>query len=183
MSRVVGGAQTLSKMRSRFPSAYPESLWFAHDGVSVVSPQGDIYVDWIASLGAISLGYNDPEVDDAVKHQVSKGPIFSLPDTRLEESVAEKLCDLIPCAEAVRFVKTGSEATEAAIRVARAYTGREVVLQCGYHCYSDDTEILTPDGFKRFKDVRVNDLVATRNPDTREMQYQYVDEVVDAPYS
>src|SRR3990167_2672841 len=135
MSRVVGGANTLSKMRSRFPSAYPESLWFAHDGVQVVSDQGKVFIDWIAALGAISLGYNDPEVDEAVQRQVYRGPIFSLPDIRLEESVAEKLCDLIPCAEAVRFVKTGSEATEAAIRVARAYTGREIVLcvQGQYH--------------------------------------------------
>lgn len=134
MSRVVGGANTLSKMRSRFPGSYPVSLVQGR-GARVEDSAGRDYIDWICSLGALSLGYLNYMVDRAVGAQVRKGPIFSLPDVELEERVAGQLCELVPCAEAVRFVKTGSECTEAAIRVARAYTGREVVLQCGYHSW------------------------------------------------
>lgn len=132
MSRVVGGAQTLSKMRDRFPGAYPRSL-VKGSGAYVWDSDRRWYRDWISALGAISLGYCDDVVDAAVIDQVRRGSIFSLPDIELEEAVAEQLCALIPCAEAVRFVKTGSEATEAAIRVARAATGRDVILTCGYH--------------------------------------------------
>lgn len=132
MNRVVNGAQTLSKARDRFPGAYPRSLVRGR-GAQVADDRGQWYTDWICALGAISLGYHDAEVERAVHRQASDGPIFSLPNVGLEEAVAEQLCSLVPCAEAVRFVKTGSEATEAAIRVARAATGRDVVLVCGYH--------------------------------------------------
>ena len=128
---IPGGSQTLSKQQGRFPGAYPRSLVYGR-GVEV---HGDEpahtrrwYIDWIAGLGAISLGYHDRAIDAAVMEQVEDGPIFSLPNVALEERVAQRLVDLIPCAESVRFVKTGSECTEAAIRVARAATGREIIL-------------------------------------------------------
>lgn len=129
---IPGGAQTLSKMRGRFPGAYPRSL-VGGSGATVCDSEGFWYVDWICALGAVTLGYNDDQVDEAVREQVAAGPIFSLPNVALEERVAQRLVDLIPCAESVRFFKTGSEATEAAIRVARAATGREIILCCGYH--------------------------------------------------
>lgn len=129
---VIGGANTLSKMRGRFPGVYPRSL-VSGSGSIVTDDQEREYIDWIAGLGAVSLGYGDAEVNARVRFQVGQGPIFSLPDVELEERVAQRLVDLIPCAESVRFLKTGSECTEAAIRVARAATGRDVVLTCGYH--------------------------------------------------
>src|SRR3990167_7407393 len=70
-------------------------------------------------------------VHECVRQQVACGPIFSLPSRGLEERVAQQLVDLVPCAESVRFIKTGSEATEAAARVARAATGRGVILTGG----------------------------------------------------
>lgn len=132
MPTSVGGAQTLSKMRERFPGSYPRALVRGR-GARVRDNAGKWYVDWSCALGAVSLGYNHPGVDAAVVSQVRDGPIFSLPDFVLEETTAYALVDMIPCAESVRFLKTGSEATEAAIRVARAYTGRDVVVACGYH--------------------------------------------------
>ena len=137
---IPGGAQTISKMRGRFPSAYPQSIVSANRGPLVADARGRVYLDWICALGAISLGYHDEAVDQAVHDQVDAGPIFSLPNIELEERVAQRLVDLIPCAESVRFVKTGSEATEAAGRVARAATGRELVVCCrgqyhGWHSW------------------------------------------------
>ena len=123
---------TLSKSRSRFPGAYPRSIRSA-GGARVLDEDALLYVDWNGALGAVSLGWGDAAVDAAVHAQVSRGPLFSLPSVAVEERAARPLADLVLCAEAVRFFKTGSEATEAAVRVARAATGRDVVLSCGYH--------------------------------------------------
>ena len=135
MALIPGGSQTLSKQRSRFPGAYPRSL-SRGDGAQVWGDGQGPLIDWICGLGAISLGYHDDAVDHAVyKQMLEAGPIFSLPDVVLEERVAQRLVDLIPCAESVRFFKDGSSSTEAAIRVARAHTGRDVVLCAGYHSW------------------------------------------------
>jgi glutamate-1-semialdehyde aminotransferase len=82
------------------------------------------------------LGYNDPDVNAAVHEQVDRGPAFSL-CTPVEVEVAELLVAMIPAAEQVRFLKTGSEATTAAVRLARAFTGRDHIAQCGYHGWHD----------------------------------------------
>jgi glutamate-1-semialdehyde aminotransferase len=88
------------------------------------------------ALGPIILGYSDPGVNAAVHAQVDRGPVFSL-CCPLEVEVAELLVSMIPCAQGVRFLKTGSEATTAAVRLARAFTGRDRVAQCGYHGWHD----------------------------------------------
>lgn len=131
MALTPGGSQTLSKQAGRFPGATPRFLERG-DGAYVWTPEGDRLIDWVCALGAVSLGYNHPAVTEAVVDRARNGAIFSLPH-RLEGEVAQRLVDLIPCAESVRFVKTGSEACEAAVRVARAATGRDIVLTCGYH--------------------------------------------------
>jgi glutamate-1-semialdehyde 2,1-aminomutase len=87
-------------------------------------------------LAAITLGYNDPDVTNAVKAQLEEGTIFSLPH-ELEIKVAEKIVEMVPCAEMVRFGKNGSDATAGAIRLARAYTKRDHVAVCGYHGWQD----------------------------------------------
>jgi glutamate-1-semialdehyde 2,1-aminomutase len=78
------------------------------------------------------LGSNDPDVTAAVRAQLDDGIIFSLPHP-IETYVAEKIIEMVPCAEMVRFGKNGSDATSGAIRLARAYTGRDHVVVCGYH--------------------------------------------------
>ena len=72
----------------------------------------------------------------AVAAQLKEGVIFSLPHP-IEMEVAEKLVELVPCAEMVRFGKNGSDATAGAIRLARAFTGRDHVAVCGYHGWQD----------------------------------------------
>src|SRR2546428_10433471 len=88
------------------------------------------------ALGPISLGHNYPAVSEAVRRQIEEGTILSLAHP-LEVEVSELLVEHVPCAEMVRFAKNGSDATSGAVRVARAYTGRDVVAICGYHGWQD----------------------------------------------
>jgi glutamate-1-semialdehyde aminotransferase len=142
--RVVPGAsQTLSKGASMFvEGAYPVFLERGH-GCRVWDVDGHEYVDYILGLASITLGYAYPAVTEAVARQLERGSIFSLPHP-LEVEVAERLTELIPCAQMARFLKTGSEAAVAALRVARAATGREVVVFCGYHGWADWYAVITP---------------------------------------
>jgi glutamate-1-semialdehyde 2,1-aminomutase len=87
-------------------------------------------------LGAVSLGHGRPEVVAAITKQVTQGTSFSLMHP-LEITLAEKIVEMVPCAERVRFGKNGSDATSACIRAARAKTGRKHVARCGYHGWQD----------------------------------------------
>jgi glutamate-1-semialdehyde 2,1-aminomutase len=130
------GSQTFSKSRVALPlGAAP--LFVTHGkGGHVWDVDGNEYVDLVCGLGCVTLGYCDPFVDAAVREQLDVGMTFSLPHP-LEAIVAETLIEVIPCAERVRFGKNGSDATSAAIRLARAHTGREHILMCGYHGWHD----------------------------------------------
>jgi len=97
---------------------------------------GNRYVDMVCGLLAVVLGYQDPDVDAAIREQLTNGISFSLA-TKLETELAERLVELIPCAESVRFGKNGTDATSAAVRLARAFTGRERIAVCGYHGWQD----------------------------------------------
>ena len=88
------------------------------------------------ALAPILLGYCDPDVDQAIKNQLEKGISFSMPTT-LETELAERMIEMIPCAQAVRFGKNGSDATSAGIRLARAFTKRDKIIACGYHGWHD----------------------------------------------
>jgi glutamate-1-semialdehyde 2,1-aminomutase len=130
------GSQTFSKSRLQFPVPYAPMFLDRGKGGRVWDVDGNEYVDLMCGLLPISLGYCDPDVDAAIIKQVGKGISFSLA-TELESEVAEKMVNLIPCAEKVRFGKNGTDATSAAIRLARAFTGRDHVLVCGYHGWQD----------------------------------------------
>jgi len=88
------------------------------------------------ALGPIVLGYAHPKVNEAIRRQLEKGSLASL-QSPLEVAVAEKLVEHVPCAEMVRFMKSGAEATAVAVRIARGYTGREKVISCGYAGWHD----------------------------------------------
>ena len=129
-------AQTFSKSYRYFmPGESPMYIDHA-EGSKVYDVDGNEYIDFICCLGPITLGYNYPAVNEAVIEQLNKGIIFST-QAPVECELAEKLVEVIPCAEMVKFVKNGSDATTAAIRLARAYTGRERVAMCGYHGMHD----------------------------------------------
>jgi glutamate-1-semialdehyde 2,1-aminomutase len=137
-----GGSQTLSKRPAAFPSHMPQFA-VRGEGPYLIANDGRRYLDWIGSLGATPLGYSHPKIIDAVTRQLRNGAIYSLPSIR-EAEVAEQLVDVIPCAEQIRFLKTGSEACSAAVSIARAATGRDLILcdDIGYHGWHDTFRIL-----------------------------------------
>jgi glutamate-1-semialdehyde 2,1-aminomutase len=129
-------SQTFSKSLVQFPVGAAPMFIERGQGSSVWDADGNQYVDYINGLLCVLLGYRDRDVDAAVAHQLTQGVSFSLPH-RLEMEVAERIIDLVPCAEMVRFGKNGSDATAGAIRLARGYTGRDHVAVCGYHGWQD----------------------------------------------
>lgn len=130
------GSQTFSKSKTQYPFGVSPFFISRGQGSRVWDVDGNEYIDFINSLAAVTLGYNDPDVTAAVRAQLEDGIIFSLPHP-IEMQVAEKIVEMVPCAEMVRFGKNGSDATSGATRVARAYTGRDRVAVCGYHGWQD----------------------------------------------
>jgi glutamate-1-semialdehyde 2,1-aminomutase/spore coat polysaccharide biosynthesis protein SpsF len=139
---ISGGVQTLSKQPNKFiEGQYPIYLE-GGTGCYVYDDQY-AYIDYPCGLGAILLGHGNFEIGMAIIDRMAQGHLFTLPH-RLETELAEKLHKLIPCAEQMRFLKTGSEATSAAIRIARSYTRRDGIAYCGYHGWHDWFTIDTP---------------------------------------
>jgi glutamate-1-semialdehyde 2,1-aminomutase len=130
------GTQTFSKSKTQYPFGVSPYFIERAQGSHAWDVDGNEYIDFINSLAAVTLGYNDPDVTKAVQAQLQQGTIFSLPHP-IEVLVAEKIVEVVPCAEMVRFGKNGSDATSGAIRVARAYTRRDRVAVCGYHGWHD----------------------------------------------
>src|SRR3954447_1324802 len=130
------GSQTFSKSKTALPVGSAPLYAARGDGGRLWDIDGNEYVDLVAGLAAVTLGYRDARVDEAVLAQMQLGVTFSLP-TSLEAEVAEKIVEVVPCAEAVRFGKNGSDATSGAIRLARAFTSRDRIAVCGYHGWHD----------------------------------------------
>ncbi len=139
------GSQTFSKSPTHLPVGASPLFLQRGDGAYVWDIDGHRYLDMISGLACVLLGYRDPDVDAAVTRQLASGITFSLAHP-LEAEVAERLVDWVPCAEQVRFAKNGSDVTAAAIRLARAATGRERVAVCGYHGWHDWYIGATPGG-------------------------------------
>lgn len=129
-------AQTFSKSYRYFCQGIAPSYMDHGEGCYIYDVDGNKFIDFMCALGPITVGYNDSTVNEAVINQVKKFASGSL-QSELEVELAEELCRIIPCAEMVRFVKNGGDATTAAVRLARAFTGRDVVLMSGYHGMHD----------------------------------------------
>jgi len=129
-------SQTFSKGPSQFIQGVAPVFLERGEGSHIFDVDGNEYIDYGMALGPIILGHNYPVVTNAVKKILEKSTTFTLPH-RLEIELAELLCEIIPCAEMVRFGKNGSDATSGAVRVTRAYTGRDRVVCCGYHGWQD----------------------------------------------
>ena len=106
------------------------------EGCLLWTPDGRRFVDCTMALGAVGIGYADAAVTRAVQLAAAAGNVTGLPH-RLEVEVAERLVEMIPCAEQVRFLRTGAEATAAAVRIARTATGRTHIIACGYFGWLD----------------------------------------------
>jgi glutamate-1-semialdehyde aminotransferase len=133
---IPGGTQLISRRPTRF--AYGVSPVYARraQGARFWDVDGNEYIDWVSGIGAIILGYCDPVVDEAVREQIACCTMYSV-NHELEVELAEELVRTIPCAEMVRYAKTGGEACAMAVRIARGATGRDRVLFCGYHGWHD----------------------------------------------
>jgi len=129
-------SQTFSKSYLQFIKEEAPLFATHAKGAEIWDVDGNKYTDMISSLLPVVLGYGYPAVDNAIKGQLKKGIIFSL-SSPLEYELAKLLIKHIPSAEMVRFGKNGSDVTTGAIRVARAYTGRDYVAVCGYHGWHD----------------------------------------------
>ena len=106
-------------------------------GAHLIDADGNEFIDFLCGYGPIILGYRDKEVDDAVYKQISeKGFCFTLTQ-KYQNLLAKKLNQIIPSSEMSIFLKTGSDATTAAIRIARAHTKKLKVMRCGYHGWHD----------------------------------------------
>jgi glutamate-1-semialdehyde 2,1-aminomutase/spore coat polysaccharide biosynthesis protein SpsF len=134
--RIPGCAQTFSKAPISFVQGVAPSFLSRAKGAYVWDVDGNRYIDFILGLGPAILGHSDDAVNAAIREQLEAGTAFSLPHP-VEVELAELLCEIIPCAEMVRFGKNGSDVTAAAVRVSRAYTGRDLVARCGYHGWQD----------------------------------------------
>jgi len=124
------GASTISKA----PLVRPQepAVIVRGKGCRIWDDTGREFIDYRLALGPVTLGYCHPAVDEAVRKQLESGIVFGHCHP-LEAEVAELLCEVVPCAEQARFLKTGGEAIAACILAARAYTGREHVIQVGYN--------------------------------------------------
>jgi glutamate-1-semialdehyde aminotransferase len=135
-ARIPGGAQTNSKRPSQFALGGYPIYAERGEGGCIVDVDGNRYIDLVQALGPVILGYCHPAVDAAIAAQLQRGILYGLMSP-LEVECAELLAEVIPCAEMVRFFKGGGEATAAAARTVRGYTGREIILNSGYRGWPD----------------------------------------------
>ena len=124
------GSSTSSKSARLLPEE--PVVMLRGKGCRVWDADGREFIDFKNGLGPVTLGYCFPAINEAVKAQLENGIVFGTPST-LECEVSEMMCEIIPCAEQAKFLKTGGEACAACIRLARAYTGRDHIIQIGYN--------------------------------------------------
>ena len=134
---IPGGTQLLSKRPEMFlPDNWP-SYYSKVKGAEVWDLDGNKYTDMsYMGIGACILGYADPDVDNAVKTAVDNGSMCTL-NCPQEVELAELLCNIHPWAQMARYARSGGEAVALAVRIARARTGRDKVVFCGYHGWHD----------------------------------------------
>lgn len=134
---IPGGTQLLSKRPEMFlPGKWP-AYYSKAKGCEVWDLEGNHYYDvCIMGIGANVLGYANEEVDECAKKAIDNGSMCTL-NAPEEVLVAEKILELHPWADMVRFAKAGGEAMAMATRIARAYTRKDIVLVCGYHGWQD----------------------------------------------
>lgn len=125
---IPGGAHTYSRGYDQYPTNAPEILERGR-GVYIFDPRGKKYLDYGMGLRAVNLGYAESEIDEAAIKQIRNGTNLTRPSL-IELEAAELLIDLIDSVDMVKFTKNGSTAVTAAVKLARAFTGRDLVAQC-----------------------------------------------------
>jgi glutamate-1-semialdehyde aminotransferase len=137
MEYIPGVTQLLSKRPDQFGQDIWPTYYSRARGSKIWDVGGKKYLDMsISGIGANVLGYCDPDVDGQVIRAIRKGNSTSL-NSPADVNLAELMLDIHPWASKVRYARTGGEAMAIAVRVARAATGRDIVLFCGYHGWHD----------------------------------------------
>ena len=133
---IAGGVNSPARA---FKAVGGSPVFFARgSGAHLYDTAGKSYIDYVGSWGAMILGHAHPQVLDAVRQAIAKGLSFGAPTT-VETALARKICELMPAIEKVRMVNSGTEAAMSAIRLARACTGRDIIIKfegC-YHGHAD----------------------------------------------
>ena len=156
--KIIPGGVTSARHPSKFVLGKYPIFMNRGKGSHVWDVDGNEYIDWIVSFGPVVLGHCNPQVDDAVRKNLEQGFCFTMVHP-VQNELAKELIQIIPCAEMVKFFTGGSDATSAAIRIARVYTGKDKVIRWGYHgwhdwCYGGagtDRELVVgvPEGIKK----------------------------------
>ncbi|MBN2205641.1 MAG: aminotransferase class III-fold pyridoxal phosphate-dependent enzyme [Thermoleophilia bacterium] len=130
-----GGVGGIRRPYNFVVGEYPVFITHGKGG-HIFDVDGNEYIDMLCAYGPIILGYVEPEINEAVKARMDQGFCFSLVQP-VQNELEERLVEVLPCGEQTMIVKTGSDATNAAVRAARAYTGRDKIARCGYHGWGD----------------------------------------------
>jgi glutamate-1-semialdehyde 2,1-aminomutase len=128
---IPGGSHTYAKGDDQYPEGMAPIIVRGR-GCHVWDVDGNEFIEYGSGLRSVGLGHAFPEVIDAVRRELENGSNFVRP-ARIELECAERFLELIPGAEMVKFCKDGSDATTGALRLARAFTGRDLVAVCGNH--------------------------------------------------
>jgi len=128
---IPGGAHTYSKGDDQFPILSPAAITHAK-GAYCWDPDGNMFLDTLMGLTAVSLGHAYEPVLKRVRAELEKGVNFSRPSV-IEREMAEKFLSLVPKHDMIKFAKNGSVCTTAAIKLARAYTGRTLIARPAEH--------------------------------------------------
>jgi glutamate-1-semialdehyde 2,1-aminomutase len=128
------------------------------DGAFVEGTEGRRYVDWVQSWGPLVFGHADPEIVDAVREAAADGTTFGAPTER-EVELAEEIVDAVPSVEKVRLVSSGTEAAMSAVRLARGYLGRHLVIHFE-GCYHGHSDVLAGESGELALPCRFNDVEA-----------------------
>jgi glutamate-1-semialdehyde aminotransferase len=130
-----GGLMGIRRPYNFVPGEYPIFIEKGYEG-HIIDVDGNDYIDMLCAYGPIILGYEEPEINAAVVEQMKSGFCFSLVQP-VQNELQKRLTGLIPCAEMAILVKTGSDATGVAVRIARGHTDKSKILRCGYHGWHD----------------------------------------------
>ena len=131
LKAIPGGAHTYSRGYDQYPANAPKIL-DSGKGAYVFEPNGTKYLDYGMALRAVNLGYAEDEIDVAAIEQIKKGNNLTRP-SMIELDAAELMVDLIDSVDMVKFTKNGSTAVTAAVKLSRAFTGRDLVARCAEH--------------------------------------------------
>jgi glutamate-1-semialdehyde 2,1-aminomutase len=168
LKAIPGGAHTYSRGYDQYPAIAPQILE-SGKGVNIFDSNGNKYIDYGMALRAVNVGYAEDEIDAAAIQQIKNGNNLTRP-SMIELEAAELLIDLIESVDMVKFTKNGSSAVSAAVKLARAYTGRELVARCAdqpFFSYDDWFIGSTPltrgipkEAIEKTKTFRYNDITS-----------------------